>query len=134
MDSGAIKRNAAYLVLGALVGVLVWKAAPLFNTSGVAREAPTQGPHAPPGSVLVNVNMTGFDPASIPATAGQPLKLAFFRPTELKCTREVVFPELGLRKQLPPGEIVVVDVTPQKSGPLGFECGMGMLKGQLIVR
>jgi hypothetical protein len=138
MDSGAIKRNAAYFVLGALVCVLVWKIAPLFNASDVAQTPAganvTQGPHAPPGSVLVNVNMTGFEPASIPAQAGQPLKLAFFRPTELKCTREVVFPELGIRKELPPGEIVVVDVTPRKSGPLGFECGMSMLKGQLIVR
>jgi len=27
-----------------------------------------------------------------------------------------------------------VEITPPKSGPLGFECGMKMLKGQLIVR
>ena len=96
--------------------------------------AVTQDPHAPPGSVLVNVNMIGFDPALIEAKAGQPLKLAFFRPNEANCAREVVFPDLGIRKELPPGQIVVVDITPPKSGPLGFECGMKMLKGHLIVR
>ena len=140
MDARNIKRQALYLVIGALGCVLVWKIAPLLTTSRFAtRAAPaganvTQGPHAPPGSVLVNVSMTGFDPELIPAKAGQPLKLAFFRPNAANCAREVVFPDLGIRKELPPGQTVVVDITTPKSGPLGFECGMKMLKGQLIVR
>ena len=137
MDASNIKRQALYLVVGALGCVLVWKIAPLLSTS--IRVAPaganvSPGPHAPPGSVLVNVSMIGFDPALIEAKAGQPLKLAFFRPNAANCAREVVFPGLGIRKELPPGQTVVVDITPPKSGPLGFECGMKMLKGQLIVR
>ena len=140
MDASNIKRQALYLVIGALGCVLVWKIAPLLSTSSFGiRVAPaganvTQGPHAPPGSVLVNVSMIGFDPALIAAKAGQPLKLAFFRPNAANCAREVVFPGLGIRKELPPGQTVVVDITPPKSGPLVFECGMRMLKGQLIVR
>jgi len=140
MDASNIKRQALYLVIGALGCVLVWKIATLLSTSRfIIRVAPaganvTQGPHAPPGSVLVNVSMIGFDPALIAAKAGQPLKLAFFRPNAANCAREVVFPGLGIRKELPPGQTVVVDITPPKSGPLVFECGMKMLKGQLIVR
>ena len=140
MAAGNIKRQALYLVICVLGCLLVWKIAPLLRTSSfVNRLAPaganvTQGPHAPPGSVLVNVSMIGFDPALIAAKAGQPLKLAFFRPNAANCGREVVFPDLGIRKELPPGQTVVVDITPPKSGPLGFECGMKMLKGQLIVR
>ena|ERR1019366_4789149 len=140
MDASNIKRQALYLVIGALGCVLVWKIAPLVSTSGLLHRAPpasanvTQGPNAPPGSVLVNISMVGFDPAVIEAKAGQPLKLAFFRPNAANCAREVVFPDLGIRKELPPGQTTVVDVTPSKSGPLGFECGMKMLKGQLIVR
>ena len=140
MDAGNIKRQALYVVIGVLGCVLVWKIAPLLRTSGLVNRVPatganmTQGPHAPPGSVLVNVTMVGFDPAVIEAKAGEPLKLAFFRPNAANCAREVVFPDLGIRKELPPGQTVVVDITPQKSGPLGFECGMKMLNGQLIVR
>ena len=140
MDAGNIKRLALYLFIGALGCVLVWRIAPLLSTSGFAMRATsaranaTQGPQAPPGSLLVNVSMIGFDPASIAAKAGQPLKLAFFRPNAANCAREVVFPGLGIRKELPPGQTVVVDITPPKSGPLVFECGMKMLKGQLIVR
>lgn len=91
-------------------------------------------PHAPPGSVLVNVSSAGFDPASIPAKAGQPLKLAFFRVDAANCAREVVFPTLGIKKELPPGQTVILDVTPSKTGVLNFECGMKMLHGSLIVR
>jgi hypothetical protein len=140
MAAGNIKRQALlYLVLGALGCVLAWKMVPLLSTTNFVREAPAdangpQGPHAPPGSVLVNVSMVGFEPASIEAKAGQPLKLAFFRPNAANCVREVVFPGLGIRKELPPGQTVVVEITPPKSGPLGFECQMKMLKGQLIAR
>ena len=128
--------------------VAVERTMPLANMSGMTDEerrvlgrwveagakVPAQGPAVPPGAVLVNVNMTGFDPALIAAKAGQPLKLAFFRPNDLKCTREVVFPGLGIRKELPPGQIVLVEIPPAKTGPIAFECGMKMLKGQVIVR
>ena len=140
MDASNSKRQALYLVIGALGCVLVWKVAPLLRTRIFVNRVPpaganmTPGPHAPPGSVLVNVSMVGFDPALIEAKAGQPIKLAFFRPNDANCAREVVFPDLGIRKELPPGQTVVVEITPAKSGPLGFECGMKMLKGQLIVR
>ena len=133
MAASNIKRQALYLVVGALACVLVWKIVPLLGTSGSGARV-AAGPHAPPGAVLVNISMVGFDPASIEVKAGQPLKLAFFRPNAANCAREVVFPDLGIRKELPPGETTVVDITPPKSGPLDFECGMKMLKGQLIVR
>jgi hypothetical protein len=91
-------------------------------------------PHAPPGSVLVNVSSSGFAPATIQATAGKPLKLAFFRPDAANCASSVVFPSMNVKKDLPPGQTTIVDVTPTKSGNLGFECGMKMFRGQLIVK
>src|SRR5690349_16569108 len=107
MDASNIKRQALYLGIGALSCFLVWKVAPLFNTSGFAsRVAPAgsnvmHSPQAPAGSVIVNIGMTGFDPDVIAAKAGQPLKLAFFRPNDANCVREVAFPSLGIRKELP---------------------------------
>ena len=55
MDASNIKRQALYIVIGALGCVLVWKIAPLLSTSSfLIRVAPaganvTQGPHAPAG-------------------------------------------------------------------------------------
>ncbi len=140
MGASISKGQALYLVVVALACVLAWKVAPSLTSSGsLSRPAPVDAnvmpvPHAPPGSVLVNITMVGFDPAEIEAKAGQPMKLAFFRPNAANCAREVVFPDLGVRKELPPGQTVVVDITPLKTGPLVFECGMKMLKGKLIVR
>jgi hypothetical protein len=135
--TAAFPRYALCLVFIAALAAVVWKFAPLPLTSPSTSPAggtASLGPQPPPGSVLVNVGMTGFDPASIEAKAGQPLDLAFFRPNAANCVRVVVFPDLGIRKQLPPGETVVVRVTPPKSGSLGFECDMSMLKGRLVVR
>jgi len=138
MDAARIKREALGLVIGLAIGafatVLVWKIAPLFTRPSPAPVNLTQAPHVPPGSVLVNVSMTGFDPATIGAKAGQPIKLAFYRPNAQNCASEVVFPALGIKKELPPGQTTVVEITPPKSGPLAFACGMNMLKGKLIVR
>ena len=140
MDSSTMKRLAVYLFIAALGVVVAWQVAPrLRSGSLVTRDTPAPrnaapGPQAPPGSVLVNVNMVGFDPDVIEAKVGQPLKLAFFRPNAANCGREVVFPDLGIQKELPPGQTTVVEITPTKTGPLVFECGMKMLKGQLIVR
>jgi hypothetical protein len=101
-------------------------------TSGAG--AITQGPHVPAGAVLVNVSSAGFEPARIPAKAGQPLKLAFFRADAQNCAREVIFPDLGIQRDLPPGQTVVVDVTPRRTGSLAFSCGMKMIHGELLVR
>ena len=88
----------------------------------------------PPGAILVNVSSSGFEPSLIPAKAGKPLKLAFFRADAENCGREVIFPDLGIQQELPVGQTVVIDVTPRKTGSLTFSCGMKMLHGELLVQ
>jgi|SRR5579871_437618 len=138
MAAGNFKREVVYLAISALSCVLIWKYAPLFlpgfETQKPAAANGVQGVNTPPDAVRVNVTMVGFDPDVIEAKAGQPIRLAFFRPNDANCAREVVFPSLGIRKELPPGKTVIVDITPSKTGPLDFACGMNMLKGKLIVR
>jgi hypothetical protein len=96
-------------------------------------EAP-EAPNAPRDAVLVTVSSAGYDPARIDAKAGQPLKLAFYRPNAQNCGGVVTFPDLHLSQELPPGKTTVVTIVPRKTGPISFACKMGMLKGQLIVR
>jgi hypothetical protein len=89
---------------------------------------------APMGAVLIRVSSAGYEPAQIQAKAGQPIKLAFYRVDAQNCGRVVAFPSLGIQRDLPPGQTVVIDVTPRKSGPLAFGCGMNMMRGQLVVQ
>jgi hypothetical protein len=88
----------------------------------------------PPGAILVKVSSSGYEPALIPANAGKPLKLAFFRQDAENCGKDVLFPDLGIQRELPVGQTVVIDITPVKTGSLTFSCGMKMLHGELLVR
>ena len=105
----------------------------ILRVAGGAGEV-TQIPQAPSGATLIQVSSAGYEPAQIPARAGRTLKLAFFRVDAQNCGRVVRFPDLGIERELPPGQIVVIEVTPRKSGPLAFSCGMNMLKGELLVQ
>jgi plastocyanin domain-containing protein len=44
-----------------------------------------------------------------------------------------VFPSLNIRRSLPLNEPVVIEFTPNKSGEIGFVCGMNMLRGTAVV-
>ncbi len=88
----------------------------------------------PADAIRVSVSGTGFSPARIAASAGKPLHLAFLRQNAQNCAKAVVFPELGIRKDLPPGETVVVEIPASGSRELHFSCGMDMFRGSLVIR
>lgn len=74
-----------------------------------------------------------FVPSEIAATEGERLRLKFVRHDTGGCTKEVVFPKLGIRKELPTGETVTIDLPELSAGEVNFECGMGMIKGTITV-
>lgn len=75
----------------------------------------------------------GYAPNTIRAKAGQPLRLVFDRQDDSSCSEEVVIPALGIKKYLPTGERTAIDITPAEPGRIPFTCGMGMLKGTILV-
>ncbi|WP_437985815.1 cupredoxin domain-containing protein [Sorangium sp. So ce117] len=74
-----------------------------------------------------------FVPDKIAAVEGERLQLRLVRHDSGGCTKEVVFPSLGVRKELPTGQPVTIDLPELKAGELKFECGMGMIKGTIAV-
>lgn len=74
----------------------------------------------------------GYHPSKVAAKAGERLRLKFVRKEYSGCTKEVVFPTLGLRKQLPVNEAVMVDL-PALEGEIPFHCGMKMIRGSIQV-
>lgn len=75
----------------------------------------------------------GYDPAAIRVAAGQPIQLVFDRQESSSCSEEIVIPEFGIRRFLPAGAKTTVEITPARPGTYEFTCGMGMLRGKLIV-
>ena len=101
------------------------------------KEAPKEKPVATsPGIQIVNVKISGADyvPASVKVAKGQPIRLNFTRDEKTTCGDTVVFPALNIRKEVPVGKVVAIDITPQKSGDIAFTCGMNMMQGTVVVQ
>lgn len=75
----------------------------------------------------------GYTPDVIVVQAGRPVRLTFTRQESAACSEQVLFPEFNQSAQLPEGEQVTLELTPEKPGEYGFQCQMGMLRGKLIV-
>jgi len=75
----------------------------------------------------------GYTPDIIVVKAGQPLRMRFTRQESSSCSEMVLIPDFNQSAELPEGEEVSIEFTPEKSGEFGFQCQMGMLRGKLIV-
>ncbi len=84
-------------------------------------------------TVKITVDKNGFSPSSIEVEAGHKVNLVFNRADKDNCAGTVVFPKLKIRKNLPVGKDVIISLTPTEAGNITFTCGMGMMKGSLVV-
>jgi plastocyanin domain-containing protein len=75
-----------------------------------------------------------YTPDVIVVEHGKPVRLSFLRRETAACSEEVVFPDFARRAQLPEGELIAVEFTPQEAGEYEFHCGMGMLRGKVVAR
>ena len=74
-----------------------------------------------------------YTPDVIVVAHGAPVRLNFLRQETAACSEEVVFPDFARRAQLPEGELVPVEFVPDRPGEYEFTCGMGMLRGKVVV-
>ncbi len=74
-----------------------------------------------------------YTPEIIHVKAGEPVTLHFYRDEDADCTNEVVFESLGIRRRLPARETTTIVLTPSDTGEIPFSCGMGMVRGKLVV-
>jgi plastocyanin domain-containing protein len=75
----------------------------------------------------------GYSPAVVRVHAGRRVRLEFRREESSGCTEEVVIPAFGVRTFLPAHQTTPVEFTPEKPGSYEFTCGMGMVRGRIIV-
>jgi hypothetical protein len=113
------------------------KVKPLFVRQQPApvKRSPRAGPKANNSqNVTILVSARGYKPASVRLRRGIPAQLTFIRTVEQSCGREIVVPDYGINKPLPLNTPVIVTLTPNKYGRIKFTCGMGMFRGELVVR
>jgi len=76
----------------------------------------------------------GYSPEKIIVKKDQKTTLVFNRKDPSDCLEEVVIPEFKVRKSLSLGKNTEIEIVPKKTGEFGFECGMGMFKGKIVVK
>ncbi len=76
----------------------------------------------------------GYDPDVIVVKKGIPVRLNFYRDETADCSDTIVFGDFNIRKPLPAYKTTPIEFIPEKEGEYVFTCGMGMLRGKLIVR
>ena len=88
---------------------------------------------APPiREIQIVVDKGAYAPSRIEIAPGEAVRLKVLRKEYTPCTKDIVFPSLGITRELPVGKEVVVEV--QASGEVAFRCGMNMVKGSLVVK
>jgi plastocyanin domain-containing protein len=109
----------------------------IVSVSCLAACTPKDKPPPPAGgagTVAVTVGEDGFAPSAVTFKKGTPnAQLVFTRTTDKTCATEVVFPELGIKKELPKDTPVAIPIPTDKERSLGFQCGMGMYKSSVVV-
>jgi hypothetical protein len=102
----------------------------LVEVSGAPVIAQTAA-RIPGGAISIQVDSRGFTPARIEAAAAMPVTLAITRAATPNCGSRIVFPSLGIKRDLPVGETAVIEL-PRLVGGLAFTCGMGMFRGMIV--
>ena len=114
--------SAAALVLwglATLAGIANREGNTATNDSGVYRIAVTQ---------------IGFQPAEITIPKARPVTLMVTRFSDETSIKDIVFPALHQRYELPLGEPVEIHLAPQPAGSLSYACGNRIYGGKITVR
>ncbi len=101
----------------------------LLGLVGIVARADTP----PVREVAVVVDKGSYTPSRIEIAPGEAVRLKVVRKEYTPCTKDIVFPALGITRELPVGKEVVIDIPAQPSGEVAFRCGMNMVKGSLVV-
>ena len=75
----------------------------------------------------------GYRPSTISVKAGKPVELTFKLGANPGCGDVLVIKSLNVRREFQVGKSELVKFTPSKPGEIAFECGMGMLRGKIVV-
>lgn len=110
----------------ALIGLELWWF--LFSKQQSQKAAAKQGVQ----ELTITVD-GGYEPSRVVVSAGQPVRLNFFRKDPSSCLETVLLPDFHIARKLNLNQVTSVEFTPEKSGQYPFTCGMNMFRGVVEV-
>lgn len=93
-------------------------------------------PATPKGDTVREIEIVvdgAYKPNRITVAKGERVRLVFVRRDYGGCTRDVVFPTLNLKREVPSDKRTVIDLPALDVGEHPFHCSMKMVKGTLVV-
>ncbi len=127
-----MKRFASVLAL--LIAATGCDKAPEPGAQASATPAAKDSASSSARTIDVEVGDKGFEPNNVEVKKGENVTLRFKRTSEETCAKDVVFPELDIKKPLPLNKAVDIKVPTSKARTLSFQCGMGMFKSAVLVK
>lgn len=127
-----MSRSSMALVL--LLSALGLACSAASGAPGPAAEASPPRALVPSGTPVVIADEHGFTPGAVTLAKGGPGAIVFRRTSDDTCATAVVFPELGIERELPRGVDVGVFLPAGVARTFVFQCGMGMYRSQVVVR
>jgi hypothetical protein len=86
----------------------------------------------PNGRQVIDITVhRGYQPDSIRAQAGMPLRVVFRREDDDACSERVVFSNPRLDRRLAATGVTTIDLPAHPVGEIRFTCGMGRYRGRI---
>ena len=76
----------------------------------------------------------GYTPDRIEVTAGEAVRLNFYRKDPSGCLEQVLLPDFNKALDLTLNQTTSVEIVPEKPGEYAFTCGMNMYRGVVIAK
>lgn len=76
----------------------------------------------------------GYSPEVVILKKGVPAILNFTRTDSSSCLDRVIFSDFGINQELPQNEKESIQIDTDKAGEYGWQCGMDMFHGKLVIK
>ncbi|APP02657.1 cupredoxin domain-containing protein [Lactobacillus delbrueckii] len=116
------------LVAAALIGLIIWWFFGNFQKSSQQADLANGRQE---GQVVVK---GGYEPEVLYLKQGVPAEVTFKMEDKTACLSHLVFPSLGVDKDLSKEKLAKVQIPTDKAGEIDYACGMDMFHGKIVVR
>lgn len=116
------------LVAAALIGLIIWWFFGNFQKSSQQADLANGRQE---GQVVVK---GGYEPEVLYLKQGVPAEVTFKMEDKTACLSHLVFPSLGVDKDLSKEKLAKVQIPIDKAGEIDYACGMDMFHGKIVVR
>jgi len=132
---GLVFLNRTAMLLGSPVTAQSIQAAVLGTHASAASGTEPSYTTGDDGVVEVRLSVAGarFTPSDLQIPAGKAVRLIVDRPDANACSKQLVLPGLGIKRDLPDYGTTTIDLPATDTGTFTMTCGMGMMSGRLIV-